>query len=89
MKKLVLALALTLIPSLAFAGTIDDFFDSDVHGNGYGIQIDAPYLVKFNDTFSLGTELTKDLAQGNNEGYTFLVKGTVNWTGLDFSKKSE
>jgi len=84
----VLFVGLLLCAPLAWAGDFDDFFDEGVRGNSFGVQVDAPNLVKVAGV-AVGAEVTKDLRQERWEGYTLLAKVTLPWTVLDFTKKGE
>ena len=88
MKALCILFVMALMfAPLALAGDIGNFFDDEIRGNVYGVQVDAPNIIKVNDNLFVGLEWTKDVGQEAWEGHTFLVKGTLPFTAFDFSKK--
>ena len=86
MKKLVVMtaiFALAICP-LANAG----IFSSD-EDNNYKLGIDAPSLVKVNDSLHVGLEVTKDMNRvDREEGWEAYFKATVPFTLFDFTAGS-
>lgn len=91
MKKLLLVLWILFFASSVFA--------YEGGSNDVGLKLDMPDLVKFSKNVSLGAEVSKTFASdvdddwqylGDKEGgFNGLVKLTVKWSLLDFSKKDQ
>lgn len=105
MKKLIaLFVAIFfLVASSAYAGSskkiinnttnvtnVTNVSSSDKDEEVYGLKLDAPNLVKLNEDWSIGSELSKDLNDTNaDEGWSYFAKVTYFGSWFDFTKKEE